>query len=281
MAKILSGKRLVAKLLPKLKAKVRRSKIKPALAIIQIGSLERSNTYIRHKKLFGKKIGVLVKHKRFTEKTKESEIVSCIEDFNEDSKVQGIIVQLPIPKKFNRTRIIDSINPKKDVDGLTAYNTKRLFDEVPTFLPATVRGIITMLRFYKIRISGKKVVIVGRSILVGKPLALALLNLGATVMICHRQTRALSGETKQADILIVAVGKPNLITSRHASKGQTVIDVGINVLSKKAIVGDVNFKEVKKIVRAISPVPGGVGPLTVYSLFENLLKAVKKQKSER
>ncbi|MBX4181742.1 bifunctional 5,10-methylenetetrahydrofolate dehydrogenase/5,10-methenyltetrahydrofolate cyclohydrolase, partial [Candidatus Parcubacteria bacterium] len=182
----------------------------------------------------------------------------------------GIIVQLPLPEHVDKDAVIEAINPTKDVDGLTSKTL---------FTPATAKGILTLLDYYKVKIKGKKVVMVGKSQLVGLPITLSLLNRHATVTVCHKQTRNLSQETRQADILIVATGVPGLITPKHVSKGQVVIDVGITVLRNKKVVGDVDFENVSKIVQAITPVPGGVGPMTVYSLFENLLKACLRRQA--
>ncbi len=270
---ILDGKKLKNQLTPGLKKKISGLKIKPKLVIIQIGNLKESNAYIKKKIIFAQKIGAETVHKRYPEKVREEEVVTDISKYNSDPKVHGIMVQLPIPKKLNTSHIIETINPRKDVDGLTSENTKSLFDNAETFLPAATQGIMTLLRHYKINLLGKKVVIVGESTLVGRPTSLAFLNKRATVTICHTYTKNLTEETKRADILVVAVGKPHLIGRNHVSRGQVVIDVGITVTKNGDVVGDVNYEEVKDIVKAITPVPGGVGPMTVFSLFENLVKA--------
>ena len=277
MIKILDGKELSAKLTQRLVRSIGKSSVKPTLLIIQIGDLDRSNTYIEKKKSFGKNIGISVLHKKYKDSVSEKEVISQILKYNADQKIHGIIVQLPIPKKFNTGRIIESISQEKDIDGLTAKNTKLLFDNKEGFVPAATKGIITLLKHSKISLSGKRVVMIGDSALVGRPTALAILNKKATVTICHSKTRDLAGETKRAEILIVAAGHPNLITKNHVSKGQIVIDVGITVTKGKKIIGDVDYKNVSKIVKAITPVPGGVGPMTVFSLFGNLIEAYKKQ----
>ncbi|MES3005390.1 MAG: bifunctional 5,10-methylenetetrahydrofolate dehydrogenase/5,10-methenyltetrahydrofolate cyclohydrolase [Patescibacteria group bacterium] len=273
MSKILDGKKLRDQLVPQLIKKIRETAYKPKLVIIQIGNLKESNSYIKKKKAFGQKLGALVVHKQYPENISEKEVISDISKYNSDSSVHGIMIQLPIPKNLNGTTIIEAIDPEKDVDGLTAKNTKLLFDNTEAFVPATTQGIITLLQHNKIDLVGKKVVIVGESTLVGRPTILALLNRKATVTVCHIHTKNLEKETKQADILIVAVGQPHLITPNHVSKNQIVIDVGITVTEKKKVVGDVDYKKVKNIVGAITPVPGGVGPMTVFSLFENLIKS--------
>lgn len=277
MSKILDGKKLRDLLVPQLIKKIRETSYKPKLVIIQIGNLKESNSYIKKKKTFGGKIGVLVVHKQYPENVSEKEVISDISMYNLNSSVHGIMIQLPIPKNLNGSEIIEAIDHKKDVDGLTAKNTKFLFDNDEAFIPATTQGILTLLQNHKISLLGKRVVIVGESTLVGRPTTLALLNRKATVIVCHIHTKNLEEETRRADILIVAAGQPHLITPNHVSKNQIVIDVGITVTEKKKVVGDVDYKRVKNLVSAITPVPGGVGPMTVFSLFENLVKAYTDQ----
>src|SRR3989344_1442289 len=277
MAKILDGKKLSQLLANKLQKKISRLSVKPKIVIIQIGNLEESNTYIRNKKTFAEKIGAVAEHRRYSNNIKESRIISDILKFNSNSSIHGIMVQLPAPKHFDIERVLESIDPKKDVDGLTAINTKHLFDNEEAFIPATAKGILSLLEEYRIKLVGKRVVIVGQSSLVGRPTILALLNRGSTVTMCHKDTKRLEKETRNADILITAVGKARLITKKHVSKNQIVVDIGINITKNGKIVGDVDFENVRKIVRAITPVPGGVGPLTVVSLFQNLLEAYSFQ----
>ena len=273
----------------------------PQLAILQIGDLPESNAYIAQKKLFAEKIGAKVSHIIHPTKVSEEELVADIKKLNHDKKVHGIILQLPIPAELDKNKIIDAIDPDKDVDGLTAMNVKRLWTkDEHAIVPATVLGAIALLEHYEIPIDGKKVVVIGRSMLVGKPLALALLNENATVTICHRHTENLKEQTRQADILIVAAGSAHLITKDHVREGQTIIDIGINFeensakesasnensknihkpeneIPKRRMIGDVDFEAVKDIVYAISPVPGGAGPMTVASLFKNLVETWEKQ----
>lgn len=286
-AKILDGRIIRDEALKELKYKVSKLKRKPHLAIIQIGSLEESNAYIEQKKKFGEQTGFKVSVINFEKSSLEEEVIYKIQNLNKNKNVDGIIVQLPIPNKFNLSKIIESINEKKDVDGLGSKNIKKLFSgEVDGIIPATTRGIISLLKWYKISINSKKVVIIGRSNLVGKPTALKFLSENATVTICHSKTKDLKKETKEAEILISATGIPNLITKDFVSKDQVIIDVGINLINGNGLkeeilgrkfVGDVCFEEVSKIVKAISPVPGGVGPMTVVSLFQNLFEAHNRQ----
>src|SRR3989338_4163966 len=292
-SKILDGRIVRDQIAQKLKAEISRLRSKPKLVIIQVGDLPESNTYIRQKILFGQKIGAIVDHQKLPENISQKDLISKLYSLNSIPSTHGIIVQMPIPAHLDKDTIIDSINPQKDVDGLTSVNIKHLWEnDNEGYTPATTKGIITLLAYYKIPISRQKVVVVGRSFLVGKPTALTFLNRDATVTICHKETRNLKLETRNADILVVAAGKPNLITKDHVRRGQVVVDVGINVINDRQttnakrltqkpetepvdrkIVGDVDFDAVSKIVSAITPVPGGVGPMTVASLFENLLLA--------
>ncbi len=258
-------------------------KLVPKLVIVQVGDHEESNTYIRNKKRFGERIGAIVEHKKYAAGVSEKKLVSDIRRFNSDKSIHGIIVQLPISAHLDTNTVIETIDPKKDVDGMTSKSIKLIFENKESFVPATPKGILALLDGYKIKLAGKKVTIVGHSVLVGKPMALAMLNRGATVTVCHSKTKNLAEETKRADIVVVAVGRAKLITKNHVSKGQVIIDIGINVQKtlagksaaslKRKIVGDVDFEKVKEIVAAITPVPGGVGPMTIVSLFQNLVLA--------
>ena len=281
MVKILDGRVVRDNLAQNLKEKIARLKAKPKLAIIQVGNLAESTAYIKQKKAFGVSIGASVEHLQFESTVEEKDLLLKIASLNQDKSVHGIIIQLPLPENLNRGKLIEAIAPEKDVDGLTSRNVKALeAGNSSGLIPATAKGIMTLLDYYKIPVLGKRVVVVGRSNLVGKPTALALLNRGATVTVAHSQTPNLPQVTKLAEILIVAIGKPKFINAEYVSKGQVVIDVGINAPKKldeeipgKKLVGDVDFESVSKIVSAISPVPGGVGPMTVVSLFENLILA--------
>lgn len=304
MAKILDGKDLQNKVALDLTKKIQRIidtplAHKPRLAIIQVGNIPESNTYIRQKILFGQKIGAIVNLQNFEQKIEEESLIKHITKLNSQKNINGIIVQLPIPERLDKNKIFDSIHPQKDVDGQNSVNIKKLMENDPTgFVPATTKGILALLDNHKIPVPGKNVVVIGRSSLVGKPTALAFLNRDATVTICHRHTKNLDNHTKSADILIVAAGVPKLITKHHVSKNQVVVDVGINVIGEpinrnligqrlgqrpenepagRKLVGDVDFENVSKIVAAITPVPGGIGPMTVASLFENLLEAYTRQ----
>jgi len=254
----------------------------PHLAIVQVGSRPDSTAYIEQKKKFGESIGAVVDHYKYEVEIPEYRLIEEIMRLNSDESIHGIIVQLPLPKTINTYSVIESIMPEKDVDGLTSENVKLLQGGLGGIMPATARGIESLLHYYDISLGGKHAVVVGRSQLVGTPVAHMLLNHGATVTVCHKLTEDLVSHTRQADILVVATGHPHLITKDFVSAGQVVIDVGINLLDgtslqeelpEQKFTGDVDFKNVSKIVQAISPSPGGVGPMTVLSLFENLVDA--------
>ena len=248
----------------------------PTLAIIQVGDRPDSTAFIRAKKSFAQKIGVNETHIKVDETISEKELVAIIKRCNKDASIHGIIVQLPLPLHIERDTIIDAIDPHKDADGLTAINTKRWLEgREDGVMPATARGIRELFHYYKIDLFGKPVTVVGRSMLVGKPIAAMCLNENATVTVCHSKTPNLAEETTKADILIVAAGKPNLIQAQHVKKGAVVIDVGITRVTADSLTGDVDFDSVKEVAGAMSPVPGGVGPMTVCALFENLFDLCK------
>lgn len=269
---IISGKDIQQKRIKPLIKRVSKMEHKPVLVIIQIGDNKESSVYINQKIKFGKSIGVPVEFYQLESTVTVEFIQKLISDFNNDDDIQGIIVQLPLPKKLQKFEfeIIDSIAPQKDVDGLTSANLKKLISNENGMVPATAKGVLTMLKESKIDISGKHVVIVGRSVLVGRSLSQLLLNFDATVTVCHSKTKNLKSITKTADIIISATGSPRLITKEFISKNQVIIDVGTTVVNGK-LVGDVDFEAIFKKVAFISPVPGGVGPMTVLSLFENLV----------
>lgn len=275
---LLSGKTVRDELKKQLSERVGRLSSVPELAIIQIGVSPESYTYVEQKKKFGQSIGINVRHLFFDEDVAEEVIISKIEELNHLPEIGGIIVQLPIPKNLNKRKILDSIFPEKDVDGLGSVQEARLLQgDQSAIIPATARGILTLLEYYEISLSGKKVVVVGRSDLVGKPIAICFLNSDATVTVCHSKTRNLPELTKMADILVVACGARSLIDAGYVCSGQVVVDVGIHK-TDGGFVGDCDFEKIKDIVSAITPVPGGVGPMTVVSLFQNLVDAAEMAK---
>jgi methylenetetrahydrofolate dehydrogenase (NADP+)/methenyltetrahydrofolate cyclohydrolase len=270
---IISGKEIQAKYIKKLQKKVSKMEHKPVLVIIQIGENKASTVYINQKIKFGKLLGVPVEFYQLESSVTLEFIQKLIHDFNHDDDIQGIIVQLPLPKRLQKFEfeIIESIDPLKDVDGLTSTNLKKLISNQEGIIPATARGVLTMLKESDVSVVGKHIVIIGRSVLVGRNLGQLLLNHDATITMCHSKTKDLQKITKSADIIISATGIPKLINASYVSKGQIIIDIGTTLVDN-TLVGDVDFEKVSKIVEHISPVPGGVGPMTVLSLFENLIE---------
>lgn len=280
MALILNGKELSKARSNELAQEIQSFPTQPTLVIIQIGNVPESDIYIKRKIQSGEQLGAKVIHQKYDVSVTNDDVIDDILKFNADAEIHGIIVQLPIPENLDKNSIIDSIDADKDVDGLTSTNVKNLTINNLGIIPATTKGVITLLKHYKVKLAGAHIVMVGRSNLVGKPTALALINENATLTVCHSQTKNLEEITKGVDIIITATGKQNLITAQHVREGQIVIDVGIHTIEDegKKIIGDVDFKNVEPIVAMISPVPGGVGPMTVVSLFENLVDAYKNVK---
>lgn len=248
------------------------------LAVILVGNNNASKIYIKNKKKACKftKISSIEYNLPFN--TKEEDLLYLIDRLNNDKNVNGILVQLPIPSHINENKVISHISPLKDVDGFTPFNMGKLVENEKTFIPCTAYGILELLKQYSIKIDGMNCTVIGRSNIVGKPIAQLLLNENATVSICHSHTRDLSLFTKSADIIICSVGKAKFLTKDYVKKGATVIDVGINRDDEGKLTGDVNFDEVKEIAKYITPVPGGVGPMTVSMLMKNVLLAYKNQR---
>ncbi len=280
-ALLLSGKEVSAAILETLKDRVK--KLDPKLVVVQVGDDPASASYIKQKLKSWEAVGMRHEHMHLKEGTTKKELFALIDKLNVDSDVTGFIVQLPLPKHLQEfvPQVIKAIDPKKDIDGFGAYNLGKMFlsVEFEHLPPATPSGVIQMLEHYKIDVEGKHAVIVGRSNIVGKPLAIMLLNRGATVTVAHSKTADLGAITRQADILCVAVGRANLITADMVKPGAVVIDVGMNRVDGK-LCGDVDFEAVKEVASAITPVPGGVGPLTVASLIRNCIRAKERQLDE-
>ncbi len=276
MTTILDGKKTSEKLLELLKEKIEDTGIEPCLATVIVGSDPASQMYVRMKHRACEQVGIRsVGIELPAESTTES-ILESVRKLNRDPDIDGILVQLPLPKGIDTERIIDAISPAKDVDGYHPENMGLLFSGKPRFSSCTPTGIMTLLAEYKIPVAGKRAVIAGRSIDVGRPMAALLLNADATVTICHSRTKDIADELKRADILVSAVGKAHFITPEMVKPGAVVIDVGINQLNGK-LVGDVDFAAVKDIASAITPVPGGVGPMTIATLMENTFRAAKER----
>ncbi len=246
----------------------------PKLTVILVGNDPASETYVKSKTKKAADLGLRSDTIRFDPIVTEDEIVKTIRQLNEDPDVHGILVQLPLPAGINRHRVLHALSPLKDVDGLHPENSGRLCEGAPRFVPCTPAGIIELFRFYSIGIEGKRAVILGRSEIVGRPLAQLFLMHNATVTICHSRTRNVEKEISAAEILVVAIGKAQFVTGEMVTSGSVVVDVGIH-RTEKGIVGDVHFDSVSKIAAAVTPVPGGVGPLTIAMLMRNLVQAAQ------
>ncbi len=267
---ILDGKKTADLILKKVAKEVAAIGDVITTCLILVGNDPASQVYVNNKAKTCKEAGINVESHFLEENATQKEVLSIIEEANKNEKIHGILVQMPLPSHLDESTIINSIDPLKDIDGLTLINQGKLFTDAEAIHPATPKGIITLLQKYFIEISGKNVVVVGRSKLVGKPIAMLMLQKNATVTIAHSRTQNLKEVTKRADILIVAVGRPNFITGDMIKKDAVVVDVGINRVEGK-LVGDVNFEEAKDIASYITPVPKGVGPMTIASLLENIL----------
>ena len=271
---ILDGKLIASRYKEKIKSTIVNLNIKPGLAVICIGDNPASRLYVKLKHKMCEELGFYSEEHLLDENIKEEEVLELIDRLNNDDKIHGILLQSPVPYHLNILKLFERISPKKDVDGFNPINVGYLSQGQDGFVPCTPLGIMHILEEYNISIEGKNCVVVGRSNIVGRPMAQLLVNSNGTVTVCHSKTKNLSEITKNADILIVAIGKTNFITADMVKEGATVIDVGINRLpNSKKICGDVDFENVKEKCEFITPVPGGVGPMTIITLMENLLKA--------
>lgn len=281
MTKILDGKATANDLLKDVTNKISKLKAKgivPGLAVILVGDNPASQVYVRNKRKKAEKLGINFVLKELPKDSTQEEVLQLVEQFNHDEKINGILVQSPLPKQIDEEKVIRMIDPKKDVDGLHPQNLGLLFGNIKQYYPVacTPKGVITLLNKYQINVDGKNVVIVGRSKLVGKPLLALLNNLNATVTLAHSHTHNLEEITKKADILIATVGKIGVITDNMVKPGAVVIDVGINRNSDGKLVGDV-ADNVKEVASYITPVPGGVGPMTVATLMEQVVELTAVQ----
>ena len=278
---IIDGKELAGTIRTELKQEVESIKkkgVQPKLAVIMVGEDKASAVYVRNKSKACNEVGVEYEEFLLPTETTMDKLLGLIETLNQDTNIDGILLQSPIPKHLDIDEAFRAIDPKKDVDGFHPVNVGKLSLNQDCFVSCTPFGIIKMLETYHVPIEGKHAVIIGRSNIVGKPLIQCLLNKNATVTICHSKTKNLEEVTKQADILIAAIGKPEFVTANMVKQGATVIDVGINRKEDGTLVGDVNFEEVSKKASYITPVPGGVGPMTVAMLMTNVVKAAKNRK---
>ena len=280
MAEILDGKMLAKKIKDDLKKEVEELKQKgifPKLAVIMIGNDSASKVYVRNKSIACNEVGIEYEEHLLDENTTMDELLSLIEKLNKDESINGILLQSPIPRALDINEAFKAIAPEKDVDGFNPCNVGKLCLGQDTFISCTPFGIIKLLQDYGINIEGKDAVVVGRSNIVGKPMMQCLLNQNATVTICHSKTIKLDRVTKKADILVVAIGKSKFITKDMVKEGAIVIDVGINRGKDGKLCGDVDYDEVSKIASYITPVPGGVGPMTIAMLMHNIVKAAKNK----
>ncbi|UOR50000.1 bifunctional methylenetetrahydrofolate dehydrogenase/methenyltetrahydrofolate cyclohydrolase FolD [Helicobacter pylori] len=250
---------------------------RPKLAVILVGKDPASITYVNMKIKACERVGMDFDLKTLQENITEAELLSLIKDYNTDQNISGILVQLPLPRHIDTKMILEAIDPSKDVDGFHPLNIGKLCTQKESFLPATPMGVMRLLEHYHIGIKGKDVAIIGASNIIGKPLSMLMLNAGASVSVCHILTKDISFYTQNADIVCVGVGKPDLIKASMLKKGAVVVDVGINHLNDGRIVGDVDFNNAQKVAGFITPVPKGVGPMTIVSLLENTLIAFEKQ----
>lgn len=278
-AKIIDGKKTAQKIRSELKLEIQNLKIKPELRVILVGNNPASQIYVKNKEKYASEVGIKSETIRLPEDITEEKLLKQIKKLNKDKHINGILVQLPLPSHINEFSVINAIAPEKDVDGFTIYNKGLLSIGKPALTPCTPLGIIELLKQYKIKIASKNAVVIGRSNIVGKPMAQLLLNEDATVTICHSKTKNLAEITSNADILISAVGKAKFIGKKYVKKDATVIDVAMNRDTKNnRWVGDVDFDNVSKMAKFITPVPGGVGPMTIAMLLKNTVQAYKIQK---
>lgn len=278
MYQVIDGKKISQEIKDELKEKaaaMAKEGKKVALAVIQVGNDPASSVYVRNKKKACEYIGIESLSYELPEETTEEELVALIEKLNADTKVNGILVQLPLPEQINEEKIIQTISPDKDVDGFHMQNVGALCTGGKGYVSCTPLGIITLLKRAGIEIAGKRCVVMGRSNIVGKPMAMLLLRENGTVTICHSKTQDMKEITRQADILVVAIGKPKFVDETYVKEGAVVIDVGIHRNAENKLCGDVDFDKVAPHTSAITPVPGGVGPMTIAMLMNNCVSSVE------
>ncbi len=272
-AKIIDGSKIAADIRAEIKKKVSKLKEKPGLAVVIVGDDPASKTYVNMKEKDSKEVGFHSVVKRLSDKIDEVDLIEEVDKLNQDKKIHGMIVQLPLPERINPQLIIDTILPHKDADGFTVVNMGNLFIGNNMIVSATPKGVMKLIESTGVSLEGKHAVVVGRSNIVGKPVSILLQQKNCTVTMCHSRTKPLEKYTKQADILVAAVGKPNMITGDMIKPGAIVIDVGTSRVDGK-LIGDVEFESAKKVAGYITPVPGGVGPMTRAMLLENTLECM-------
>ena len=284
MAKILSGKEVSARIKGELAEEVSALKqegIFPGLAVVIVGDDPASRVYVNSKKKACEELGIYSEEYALPGTAEPQELFRLIDQLNHKKEINGILVQLPLPKQFNEEEVIQAIDPKKDVDAFHPVNVGKIMVGNYDFVPCTPAGVMELIKESGISIEGKECVVVGRSNIVGKPQAMLLLHQNGTVTVCHSRTKNLKDTVKRADIVVAAVGKPKFITADMIKEGAVVIDVGINRIAEKKLVGDVDFEECEKVAGAITPVPGGVGPMTIAMLMKNTVKAANIQEENK
>ena len=280
MANIIDGKAVSAAVKEQVRDEIAREKIKAGLAVVIVGNDPASRVYVNNKKKACEFCGIQSFEYALPEETTMKELLELIDTLNNDANVNGILVQLPLPKQLDEKQVIARISPEKDVDAFHEINVGKIMIGNYSFLPCTPSGCMDLIHSTGVEISGKECVVIGRSNIVGKPMAMLLLHENGTVTICHSRTKNLAEVCRRADILVAAVGKPNFVTADMVKEGAVVIDVGINRLENGKLCGDVKFDEVSEKAGWITPVPGGVGPMTIATLMKNTLTAAKEQQKK-
>ncbi len=281
MGELINGRELADRMQAQIKEEVQeleKEGIRPGLVVLLVGENQASQTYVKNKDLAAAKIGIRSKIERLPETISEVELLAVIEQYNHDSDYHGILVQLPLPKHIDEEKVLLAVDPHKDVDGFHPMNMGHLFIGEPTMIPCTPYGIMKMFEAYNIDLEGKRAVVIGRSNIVGKPMAQLMMMKNATVTIAHSKTVDLPAVAREADILVVAIGRGHFVTKEFVKPGAVVIDVGMNRDANGKLIGDVKFDEVAPIASFITPVPKGVGPMTITMLMYQTVEAAKKQK---
>ncbi len=282
MNNIIDGKAIAAQLREKIAADTAELKAQgttPGLAVVLVGEDPASRVYVSMKEKACAQAGIFSDEHKLPAETTEAQLLALIDELNQDQRIDGILVQLPLPGHIDENKVLEAISPNKDVDGFHPYNVGRLATGSPLFQPCTPYGVMKMLEVSGVDLTGKEVVIVGRSNIVGKPVALMCLAKHATVTICHSRTKDLPEQVRRADVVIAAVGRPEMIKGDWIKEGAVVIDVGVNRVGEKKLVGDVEFASAKERASAITPVPGGVGPMTITMLLYNTVESAKRRAS--
>ena len=284
MAKLIDGKKISAEIREEIKAKTaefeKEKGYLPGLAVVIVGENPASQVYVRNKKKACEEVGFYSEVHELPEATTQAELNALVDRLNSDDKIHGILVQLPLPKHLDENEVLLRIDPKKDVDAFHPYNVGKIMIGDYDFLPCTPAGVMALLDRSGIEIAGKKCVVIGRSNIVGKPMAMLLLHANGTVTICHSRTKDLAATCREADILVVAIGRADFVGADMVKEGAVVIDVGMNRRADGKLTGDVDFASVEPIASAITPVPGGVGPMTITMLLKNTLTAAKNKVSK-